>query len=131
MKTVCRAMGLARSHVRDLLGRSEDWTDGRSHRTPTDDAQLLAELRQEIADLPSYGYRRACALVNRQRAAAGQARVNPKRVYRVMAQAGLLLPKAPRRRKSARTHDGRVAVTRSDLRWCSDVWKSNATQARR
>lgn len=46
-------MGLARSHVRDLLGREEDWTDGRSHRMPTDDAGLLAELRQEIAQLPS------------------------------------------------------------------------------
>lgn len=66
---------IARSHVRDLLGRGEDWTDGRSHRTPSDDAGLLAELRQQIADLPSYGYRRACALVNRQRAARGAPRV--------------------------------------------------------
>ncbi|MBB1653292.1 integrase [Delftia sp. UME58] len=120
MKTVCRAMGLACSHVRDLLGRGEGWADGRSHRTPSDDAGLLAELRQQIADLPSYGYRRACALVNRQRAARGTPRVNAKRVYRVMAQAALLLPKAPRRRQSARTHEGRVAVSRSDLRWCSD-----------
>ena len=63
VKTVCRTMGLARSHVRDLLGRGEDWADGRSRRTPSDDAGLLAELRQEIADLPSYGYRRACGLV--------------------------------------------------------------------
>ncbi len=37
-----------------------------------------------------------------------------------MAEAGLLLPKAPRRRQSARPHEGRVAVSRSDLRWCSD-----------
>lgn len=58
-------MGLARSHVRDLLARGEDWAGGRSHRTLCDDAGLLAELRQEIADLPSYGYRRACALVSR------------------------------------------------------------------
>lgn len=35
-------------------------------------------------------------------------------------QAGLLLPKAPRRRQSSRVHDGQVAVARSDLRWCSD-----------
>lgn len=109
-------MGLARSHMRDLLGRGEDWVDGRSHRKPSDDAELLTELRQEIANLPSYGYRRACALVNRQ----GAPRVNAKRVYRVMAGAGLLLPKAPRRRQSARTHEGRVSVSRSDLRWCSD-----------
>ena len=120
MKTVCRTMGLARSHVRELSRRDDSWTDGRRHRTPKGDAQLLAELRQEIAQLPSYGYRRACALVNRQRSATGDVRVNAKRVYRVMAQAGLLLPKAPRRRHSSRVHEGRVAVAHSDLRWCSD-----------
>ena len=113
-------MGLARSHVKDLLKRSADWTDGRSHRTPSDDAQLLDELRHEIAELPSYGYRRACALVNRQRRETGASPVNAKRVYRVLAGAGLLLPKAPRRRHSTRRHEGRVAVSRSDLRWCSD-----------
>lgn len=113
-------MGLARSHVRELLGRGDDWVDRRSHRTLRDDVQLLAELRQEIAELPSYGYRRACALVNRQRMARGAPRINAKRAYRVMATAGLLLPKAPRRRQSARTHEGRVAVSRSDRRWCSD-----------
>lgn len=120
MKTVCRVLGLARSHVHELHHRRDHWKDGRKGRTPTGDAQLLAEMREQIADLPSYGYRRACALVNRQRAAQGNARVNPKRAYRVMAQAGLLLPKAPRRRQSSRVHDGQVAVDRSDLRWCSD-----------
>ncbi|MCZ8221113.1 MAG: IS3 family transposase [Acidovorax sp.] len=120
VKRVCRTMGLARSHLKDLLKRSADWTDGRSHRTPNDDAQLLDELRHEIAELPSYGYRRACALVNRQRRETGASPVNAKRVYRVLAGAGLLLPKAPRRRHSTRRHEGRVAVSRSDLRWCSD-----------
>ena len=95
VKTVCRTTGLARSYVRDLLVRDEAWTDGRSHRKLGDDADLLAELRQEIAELPSYGYRRASALVNRQRAARGASRVNAKRAYRVMAGAGLLLPKVP------------------------------------
>ena len=120
MKTVCRVLVLARSHVRDLHHRGDDWLDGRKGRTPVGDAQLLAEIRDQIADLPSYGYRRACALVNRQGAVYGSARVNPKRAYRVMAQAGLLLPKAPRRRQSSRVHDGQVAVGHSDLRWCSD-----------
>lgn len=46
-------MGLARSHVRELSRRDDSWTDGRRHRTPKGDAQLLAELRQEIAQLPS------------------------------------------------------------------------------
>jgi transposase InsO family protein len=120
VKAVCRALGLARSHIHSLKCRPACWRDGRTVRTPADDAQLLADIREQISDLPSYGYRRACALVNRQRAAQDAGRVNPKRAYRVMAQAGLLLPKAPRRRQSSRTHDGQVAVAHSDLRWCSD-----------
>jgi putative transposase len=120
VKTVCRVLGLARSHIHELHHRAETWRDRRTGRTPATDAHLLAEIREQIAQLPSYGYRRACALVNRQRAQEGAGRVNPKRAYRVMAQAGLLLPKAPRRRQSSRPHDGVVAVERSDLRWCSD-----------
>ena len=120
MRTVCRVLGVARSHVHALHHRSAVWRDGRTCRTPSGDTQLLAEIREQIMELPSYGYRRACALVNRQRTAQGGARVNPKRVYRVMAEAGLLLPKAARRRQSSRVHDGQVAVSRSDLRWCSD-----------
>jgi len=120
VKAVCRALGLARSHIQSLKTRPDSWRDGRTARTPAGDAQLLADIREQISELPSYGYRRACALVNRQRAQAGSPRVNPKRVYRVMAGNGLLLPKAPRRRQSSRVHEGRVAVARNDLRWCSD-----------
>ena len=66
--------------------------------------------------------------LNRQRAARGAPRVNPKPVYRVMAQAALLLPKAPRRRQSARTHAlirgisrrrGFTVTTRRDKRHAS------------
>jgi transposase InsO family protein len=120
MKTLCRVLGLARSHIHELHHRSADWRDGRKHRSPAGDAQLLAEIGEQIADLPSYGYRRACALVNRQRAAQGDKRVNHKRADRVMDQAGLRFPKAPRSRQSSRVHEGQVAVGRSDLRWCSD-----------
>ena len=120
MKTLCRVLGLARSHLNVLVARSASWQDGRSERTPVGDAELLVEIREQIMELPSYGYRRACALANRERTASGTARVNPKRVYRVMAGRGLLLPKAPRRRQSSRPHEGKVAVGRRDLRWCSD-----------
>ena len=84
------------------------------------DEELLAQVRGHIAQLPSYGYRRACALVNRSRESAGLPRLNPKRIYRVMAGNGLLLPKAPRRRQSSRLHEGKVEVSSSDRRWCSD-----------
>jgi hypothetical protein len=40
---------------------------------------------------PSYGYRRVTALLNRQAEAERLARVNHKRVYRVMKRTGLLL----------------------------------------
>ena len=121
VKVVCEALGLARSNVQRLRARSGEWTDARTCRTSlTDDAVLLEEIKAQIAELPTYGYRRACALVNRHRAATGALRVNAKRVYRVMAGHALLLPKAPRRRQSSRPHEGKVAVAHSDMHWCSD-----------
>ena len=120
MKAVCDALGLARSHLHTRVHRPLNWRDRRKNRTPAPDVQLLDELRRHIADLASYGYRRACALVNRQRDIEGRAAVNPMRAYRVMSEAKLLLPKAPRRPQSSRKHEGKVAVTASDTRWCSD-----------
>ena len=119
MRPVCEALGLARSNVHALRSRPATWVDRRSERTPRGDGELLVEIREQIAELASYGYRRACALVNRQRG-TGAPRVNPKRAYRVMAGNGLLLPKAPRRPHSSRRHDGAVAVATSNTRWCSD-----------
>lgn len=117
---ICRVLGVARSHLHALKSRPATWRDSRTGRTPSHDAQLLKDIRAQVSELPSYGYRRACALVNRQRESEGTPRVNPKRVYRVMRGNGLLLPKAPRRRQSSRPHEGKVAVQRSDQRWCSD-----------
>ena len=120
MTAVCQALALARSNVFALRSRSTSWTDGRTGRTPHGDEELLADIREQITELPSYGYRRACALVNRKRAGLGAQRVNAKRVYRVMAGNALLLPKAPRRKQSSRAHTGTVSVQTSDTRWCSD-----------
>jgi putative transposase len=80
---------------------------------------LLAEIKATIAELPTYGYRRVHALLRRSRKQNGGAAVNAKRVYRVMKAHGLLLE----RHSGAgceRRHDGRIAVDRSDVRWCSD-----------
>ena len=46
--------------------------------------------------------------------------VNHKRFYRVMKEHHLLLPKVPKRRVSSRPHDGKVAVSKLNMRWCSD-----------
>lgn len=120
MSLVCRTLAVARSHVHARHHRPASWLDQRTQRQPKQDAQLIAEIRQEIAELPSYGYRRACTLVNRLRRRSGRVTVNHKRVYRVMKHHGLLLPKAPCRKASSRKHDGVVAVPASDGRWCSD-----------
>jgi transposase InsO family protein len=120
MKAVCDSLGVARSQVHVRLKRSTAWVDGRTRRTPSSDAVLIEEIKAQITLLPSYGYRRAVALVNGQRVAQGQSKVNPKRGYRVMKAAGLLLPKAPKRPLSSRPHDGKVSVEHSDRRWCSD-----------
>jgi transposase InsO family protein len=120
MKTVCRVLGVARSHVHQLHHRAPGWSDARKTRTPLEDDVLVAQLRRHIAELPSYGYRRACALVNRERGTQAQPRVNAKRAYRVMKAHQLLLTRAPKRRASSRPHDGRVIVDASDVRWCSD-----------
>lgn len=120
MKPVCEALGVARSNLHARSHRAKDWRDARKNRTPAPDEELLDDIRRHIADLPSYGYRRACALVNRQRRAEDRPVVNPKRAYRVMAEAKLLLPKAPRRPQARRAHEGKVAVAASNVRWCSD-----------
>jgi transposase InsO family protein len=120
MKAVCDSLGVARSNVHARLNRPDTWKDERKGRTSSDDQALIDELKVEISTLPSYGYRRAVALVNRRRQGLGNPRVNHKRGYRVMKAAGLLLPKAPKRASSSRPHDGTVAVDHSDTRWCSD-----------
>lgn len=122
MKTVCAALGVARSNVHLQAMRASDWVDGRSARVrdPGADLMLIDAVRAEIISLPTYGYRRAGALVNRTRSLISMMPVNHKRIYRVMKEHRLLLPKAPKRRASSRPHDGKVAVTESNTRWCSD-----------
>lgn len=120
MKIVCDVLGVARSNLHVRAHRPANWVDRRRHRRICDDSELVAELTQEIAALPSYGYRRAWTMVNRRREHTGRQRVNHKRVYRVMRDYGLLLQRHTGRPLDTRGHDGRIAVSRSDRRWCSD-----------
>jgi putative transposase len=81
---------------------------------------LSPRSRLKVAALPSYGYRRAWAMVNRRHDREGRTRVNHKRVYRVMRDHRLLLRRHSGRPLDTRNHDGRIAVSESDQRWCSD-----------
>ena len=120
MKMVSEVLGVARSNLHVRARRRGDWTDGRRYRQPLGDAELVGEIATEIAALPSYGYRRAQALINRHRDGDGRQRVNHKRVYRVMRDHHLLLRRHTGRPVDTRSHHGRIAVSQSDRRWCSD-----------
>ena len=119
MKPVCEVLGVARSGATARRARPADWRDGRSTRR-TNDEDLVGELREAVAHLPSYRYRRAWGVLRRQREARQVPAINLKRVYRVMRTHGLLLAPKPMPPRPQCRHEGRVAVDASNLRWCSD-----------
>lgn len=85
-----------------------------------DDNILLPYIQKTINERASYGYRRVTALLNRQLSKEGKAKVNHKRIYRLMKQHSLLLPAYGK--KPTRSHDGKVITLRSNTRWCSDCF---------
>ena len=117
MKPVANALGVARSNL--AIQAAPSRPQQRRGRRPLPDAVLLSEIKDIIAGLPTYGYRRVHALLRRRREQNGEAAVNVKRVYRVMRAHGLLLERHSGSGVERR-HDGRVAVDQSDTRWCSD-----------
>jgi putative transposase len=120
MRLVCSTLGVARSHLVALLKRSDDWSDRRTARSRTDDTSLLEDVRHVIRGLGTYGYRRVWGVLRHQPPRPNQQAPNHKRVYRVMRDHGLLLYRHGQRPVSTRRHDGKVAVDRSNTRWCSD-----------
>ncbi|MCG1041015.1 IS3 family transposase, partial [Mycetohabitans sp. B7] len=109
----------ARFNVVTKLSRPAQWRDGRRWRR-MDDGALVEKIRLVVAELPSYGYRRVWGVLRRERCGAGLAPVNAKRVYRVMRTHALLMQRRPQLPRAQRRHDGKVAVERSNQRWCSD-----------
>ena len=98
MKAVCQALGLARSNIHRLQARPESWIDARTRRTaPASDVALLDEIKAQIIVLPTYGYRRACALVNRHRATTGAP-------HAPAARRGALIAASDQRQRNARKH---------------------------
>lgn len=116
MKAVAETLGVSRSN---LVERLKDRDRPRQRYHKAGDIDLLPALRRLVDERPTYGYRRITALLNRERAATGQERVNHKRVYRLMKVHSLLLAKHTAVRPG-RTHDGKVIVMAPNLRWCSD-----------
>ena len=121
MKAVCEALGVARSNVVTMKSRTPGWIDRRrGAKHPAADAEVVGEIKAVIEATPSYGYIRVWGAVRNARRAQGRNSVNRKRIYRVMKENRLLLPQRNQSKNDTRAHDGRVAVEKSDIRWCSD-----------
>jgi len=119
VSAVCETLGSARSNIAARAKNAIAVSSFRRGRPPAPDAELVARIMAVIGELPTYGYRRVHAILRRQARAEGFAAPNHKRVYRVMRDHGLLLQRFSGK-DEGRRHDGRVAVDRSNLRWCSD-----------
>src|SRR5215469_15554487 len=84
--------------------------------------KLLEPVRRLVDERPTYGYRRIGALLNRERLQSGLSRLNHKRIYRLMAQNGLLLQRYTGK-VPGRVHEGRIITIRPNLRWTSDTFE--------
>jgi len=116
VRRVAQTLGVSRSQLHERLRRG---TRLRGGYRKGDDAQLLEPVRRLVDERPTYGYRRIGALLNKERLKAGLPRLNHKRMYRLMAQNGLLLQRYTGR-PPGRLHEGKIITIRSNLRWTSD-----------
>jgi transposase InsO family protein len=116
MKRVAEALGVSRSN---LAESARGQARPRGPYGKAGDEALLPLIRRCVGERPTYGYRRITALVNRQLMKDGRPPANRKRIHRIMQRHALQLERHTGRRIS-RTHDGKITVMRSNLRWCSD-----------
>ncbi len=116
MKAVAETLGVSRSN---LLERVNGRAKPRRGYHKAQDAAVLPRIERLVAERPTYGYRRITAVLNRELKAEGLALANHKRVYRIMKNNNQLLERSGFERPE-RTHDGKVVMMRSNLRWCSD-----------
>lgn len=120
MKKVAESAGISRSQLVARLGSES--TQRRKHYAIRNDEELLPLIMAVVNERPTYGYRRICAVLNRQFTEQGRPQVNHKRIYRIMRQNDLLLPRHTGKR-TRRAHTGRVATEASNQRWCSDSFE--------
>jgi len=103
-----------------LVKRKPALVDRRKAPPRPDDEELLTNIKTVVKDLATYGYRRVWGVLRHQQVNGRTLAVNHKRVYRVMRDHGLLLYRHGQRPVDSRKHEGKVAVTESNRRWCSD-----------
>ncbi|WP_222941890.1 IS3 family transposase [Pseudomonas veronii] len=118
VKLVSKCLGVSRSQLTVRIKQSVSPKVRRLRLV--NDTELVAEIKQQVSELPSYGYRRVWGLLRRERETRSRPPINVKRVYRVMRDHNLLLERHIKQPGVQRRHEGRIAVQTSDTRWCSD-----------
>ncbi len=116
MKTIADVLDVSRSNLHERLNGSAK--PRRGYRK-AQDAVVLPRIERLVAERPTHGCRRITAVLNRELRSQGLEAVDHKRVYRIMKNNSLLLERSGFDRPE-RTHDGKVVMMRSNLRWCSD-----------
>jgi putative transposase len=84
----------------------------------SEDDIILLEIKAVISRRATYGYRRITTMVNRERTLNQRAKINRKRVQRIMQINGLSLPQTMPAQKEP--HTGVIMTLFSNTRWCSD-----------
>lgn len=115
LETVCRVAGVSRSAAceqRRRRGASEPVRRRPGPVGPMSDRELLAEIRQVLADSPfvGEGHRKVWARLRRE--------------------AGLLAPTARVRKRAARLHDGTITVAVPDTLWATDATEAWSAEGR-
>lgn len=86
------------------------------------DKSIAIQIKGIIEERPTYGYKRVTALCNRERKKRNLKTYNKKRIYRIMKEQGLLLPKTQSSREPHKA-TGQIMTLHSNLRWCSDAFE--------
>lgn len=119
MKRVAQALGVSRSQLHERLRHG---LQGRGRYEKAEDTGLPESVHRLVDERPRYGYRRIGVLLNRERLQAGLPRLNRKRVYRLIAQNGLLLQRYTRKPPGC-AHEGQIIAIRSNQLWTSDCFE--------
>ncbi len=116
MRQIAETLEVARSNLMEQLNEEIE----QKNETSYADDFLLSKIKSIVEKKPTYGYRRVTALLCSELVSMGKARVNHKRIYRIMKANDLLLARYDK--KKTQTHDGKVITLKSNTRWCSDCF---------
>ena len=107
-----RALGVSRSNLAASLKAS-------IAKPPEPDDEFVSAIKAIIGAQATYGYRRVWAMLRREATIKGYSPVNAKRGPSGDESPWMLLQRHAGG-ADARRHDGKIAVERSNLRWCCD-----------